>query len=148
MKKLELKYRKLLRRIFGCISFTAVAFVFQACYGTKDNYSFYDVKLTGTVRSKTTNLPIQGIKIAVNGENFGMGMTNENGEFDFYASVPCRDYYHHDYYSYNVIYKHDSVNVHFSDIDGIKNGQFADTTIIINPANKDEVKIHVILENK
>ena len=34
MKKIELKSRNLLRTIFGGISFTAMAFVFQACYGT------------------------------------------------------------------------------------------------------------------
>ena len=33
MRKIELKSRHLLRNMFKCISFTAMAFVFQACYG-------------------------------------------------------------------------------------------------------------------
>ena len=33
MKKIELKSRHLLRNMFKCLSFTAMAFVFQACYG-------------------------------------------------------------------------------------------------------------------
>jgi len=146
MKKIELKWRKLLRAAFGCVSFTAVAFVFQACYGI-EHPMLYDVKLTGTVVSKTTNLPIKGIKITVNSEVFGMGFTDENGNFDFYASVPS-EYYDSRYSEDSVHFTHDSVRVHFMDIDGEQNGLFNDTTIIINPAYKDEVKLNVILSEK
>ena len=143
MKKLELKYRKLLRKIFGGISFTAIAFVFQACYGTGPD-TFYDVKLTGTVKSKTTNMPIKGIKIAVN-NGFSCGFTDENGKFDFYASVPTwGEYYDRD----SVHYTPDSVRIHFLDIDGQENGYFENKTIIIAPDRKDEVKIDVELEEK
>ena len=146
MKKLELKGRKLLRYLFGCVSFTAVAFVFQACYGI-ERPQFYDVKLTGTVKSKTTNLPIKGIKVAVNNEGFGMGFTDENGMFDFYASVP-NEYYDPRYSNDSVRYTHDSVRVRFLDVDGTQNGLFNDTAIIINPARKDEVKIYIELTEK
>ena len=148
MKKLELKYRKLLRKIFGCVSFTAMAFVFQACYGVPDTYS---IRLTGIVRSKTTDLPIKGIKIIINGEDYygyemgNFGITNEEGKFDFYANVPKWDYY--DCID-SVQYPADSVRVRFLDIDGVENGYFEDKTIIINPAYKKEVKINVVLENK
>ena len=151
MKTLKLKYRKLLRTIFGCVSFTAVAFVFQACYGTGPD-DFYDIKLTGTVRSKSTNLPIKGIKVLVGvhaySERYTFGMTNENGEFDFYASVPSRDIYDYRDTSNIAISTPDSVRVHFLDIDSTENGWFADKTIIINPAYKNEVKIHVELDEK
>ena len=141
MKKLELKSRKLLRRIFGCISFTAMVFIFQACYGMPiDRYS--DIKLTGTVKSKTTNLPINGIKITVN-EGYNYGFTDENGKFDFYANVPDWNYEKD-----GVRYTPDKLNIHFLDIDDIQNGHFADTTIIINPAHKNEVKIEVELREK
>jgi len=134
MKKIEIKFRKSLRKIFNGISLTAVAFIFQACYGVPFD-EFYDVKLTGTVTSKTTNLPIQGIKVIVNDESHNMGITDENGKFEFYASVRnCLGEY--------------SDTVSFIDIDGIENGCFADRTIIINPANQDEVKINVELEEK
>jgi len=150
MKKLELKSRRLLRTIFGCMSFTAVAFVFQACYGMPEEV-FYDVKLTGTVKSKTTNLPIKGIKIMVNDgkiyyhENNAYGITDENGNFNFYAAVPKRGHFN---YIDDTYYAPDSVRIHFLDIDGIENGHFADRTIIIDPARKDEVKINVALEEK
>ena len=141
MKKTELKLRKALRTLFGCISFTAIAFIFQACYGMDRDWS-YDVRLTGTVTSKTTNLPIKGIKVVVNDEGYNMGITDENGNFDFYSSVPNYSYERDD-----VHYSPDKVRVSFFDIDGIANGHFADTTIIINPARKDEVKINIQLRD-
>ena len=144
MKKLELKLRKSLRILFGSLSLTAVAFIFQACYGVLED-EFYDVKLTGTVMSKTTHLPIKGIKVAINDDDqYNFGITDENGKFDFYASIPEFDYYGKD----NVYYRPDSVRVHFLDIDSIKNGYFADTTIFINPAHKDEVKINMEMTEK
>jgi hypothetical protein len=146
MKKLQLKSRKLLRTLFGCLSFTAVAFVFQACYGTGPD-PFYDVKFTGTVQSKHTKLPVKGIKIVVNDEKFGSGFTDKNGNFDFYASVPNYE----DYYRNGNLFtflKPDSVMVYFLDIDSIENGSFEDEIYIVNPAHKDEVKIHVELEEK
>ena len=149
MKKIELKYRRLLRTIFGSLSFTAMAFAFQACYGTPQDD--YDVKLTGTVKSKTTNLPIKGIKIVVNDgkiyydENNAYGTTDENGKFDFYATVPNYDYFDH---IDHVNYAPDSVRIHFLDIDSTENGYFADKTVIINPAHKNEVRINVEMEEK
>jgi putative lipoprotein (rSAM/lipoprotein system) len=151
MKKIELKSRKLLRKIFGCISLTAVAFVFQACYGPEPDH-FYDVKLTGTVRSKTTNNPIEGIKVAVNDEDNGKstnyGFTDENGMFSFYATVPSWGYFEYQDSANIRRYTADSIYVHFLDIDGIKNGEFEDKIVIINPAHKDEVKIFGELEEK
>ena len=44
MKKIELKSRKLLRKVFNGISLTAVAFMFQACYGMPKDY-MYDNEL-------------------------------------------------------------------------------------------------------
>ena len=141
MEKIELKSRKILRKIFGCISLTAVAFVFQACYGVEPDW-YYDIKVTGTVRSKSTDVPIKGIKVVVNSER-NFGITDENGNFDFYACVPNS----HDYYD-GVEHVPDSIPIQFLDIDGDENGSFSDTTIIIDPAHKDEVKISVLLEDK
>ena len=147
MKNLELKYRKLLRKIFGCVSFTAVAFVFQACYGVVDTYS---IRLTGIVKSKTTNLPIKGIKVMVNGEARyeayeNCGFTNEEGQFDFYAEVPKWDYYDN---VDSTRYPADSVRVRFLDIDSTENGYFEDKAMIISPAHKKEIKINIELEDK
>jgi len=144
MKKIELKSRKLLRTLFSCLSFTAVAFVFQACYGVDPNY-FYDVKFTGSVKSKTAKLPIKGIKISIN-DGINYGFTDDNGNFIFYATIPDWEHYYSDKDS--MFYAPDSVRVHFLDIDGVENGEFVDKTIIINPAHKDEVRITVELEEK
>lgn len=89
-------------------------------------------------------MPIKGIKVTVNDDKYNHGFTNENGEFSFYASVPNEDYYSR-MDSLPVHYTPDSVRIHFWDVDGIENGSFADTTIIINPDNFDEVKINVVL---
>jgi len=142
MKKIELKSRKLLRKIFGGISVTAVAFTFQACYGMGGDM-YYDIKLTGTVTSKTTNLPIRGIEVTVNDESHNLGITDEKGKFDFYAGVPGYPFERD-----GIRYVPDSVRVHFRDIDGIENGHFADTTLFINPKNKDEVRINLKMLEK
>ena len=139
MKKLEIKSRKVLRKIFGGISFTAMAFVFQACYGTPlDNY--YDVKFTGTVRSKTTQLPIKGIKVTVNQDGYNYGITNEDGQFDFYAAVSDERNYKD-----GVSDSPNNIRVDFVDIDGIENGHFADTALFLNSLNKHEVIVDVDL---
>jgi hypothetical protein len=133
MKSIELKSRKFLRKMFNGISLTAVAFIFQACYGPGPD-ACCDMKLTGTVVSKTTNLPIKGIKVSVsNGVNFGL--TDENGKFDFYSSI------------YDCSVK-GNYTVSFLDVDGAANGQFNDKFIYIKFECKDEVKINVELEEK
>ena len=138
MKKIELKSRKLLRRIFGGISLTAVAFTFQACYGVPEDFG-YDIKVTGTVKSKTTNLPIKGIKVS-RPDHSTYEITDEDGNFSFYTYI--------DSIRYNNDNRSDSIPILFADIDGIENGYFVDKTIIIDPAHKDEVKINVELEEK
>ena len=133
MKKMELKLRKSLRTIFHGISFTAIAFVFQACYGTAGDFGS-DIKVSGTVKSKTTNLPIKGIKVS-HPNSMTYEITDENGNFSFYT-----------YMEYNS--SNNDIPVLFEDIDGIENGYFEDKTIIIDPARKDEIKINVELEEK
>ena len=147
MKKIELKTRKLLRVIFGSISLTAVAFTFQACYGM-DSDEYSDIKFKGTVLSKTTNLPIKGIKVTINEGGRGECFTDENGEFEFFSEVPKFNYLID-----NTRYTPDSIRVNFSDIDESENGYFADTTIIVNAAQKKEVvfngvKLSEIIHNE
>jgi len=141
MKKIELKSRKLLRAIFGGISLTAIAFTFQACYGTMGDYG-YDIKITGTVKSKTTKLPVKGIKVS-RPNNPTYEITDEKGNFSFYTFIDDGVFLNDSTYL-----PADSIPILFSDIDGIENGNFCDTTIIINPARKDEVKINVELNEK
>jgi len=147
MKKIELMMRKSLRNIFNCISLTAVAFVFQACYGPGPD-CYEDIKFTGTVISKTTNLPVKGIRVTVNDNKYNVGITDEKGNFDFYAGVDMCSYSY--YNSDNVFIQNDptKVKINFFDIDGVENGCFADSTIIINPVGKNKVSINVELEEK
>jgi len=133
MKKIELKSRLWLRKLFGGISITAMAFVFHACYGMPPDEG-RDVKLSGTVKSKTTNMPIKGIKVTVN-EGLNYGFTDENGNFNVYASLINAGYT-----------KSDSVSVSVFDIDGDENGLFAEKTIVIDATNKREVNFDVELE--
>ena len=118
MKKIELKSRKLLRKVFNCFSLTAVAFIFQACYGPGPDCDC-DVRLTGTVTSKTTNLPIAGIRVEV--DQYHYAVTDADGKFDFYAGCLWND--------------GNYVDVHF-----------ADQTINVKHDCKDEVKINAELD--
>ena len=131
MKSVELKTRKFIRRMFNCFSLTAVAFVFQACYGVGYDSQF-DVKLTGTVTSSVTNEPIKGIRVSV-ADGLNYGFSDENGNFTFYASI------------YGYCSCPDGINIRFADIDGVANGHFADRTINVAIACKDEVKVNVAL---
>ena len=132
MKKIDLKIRKILRILFGSISLTAAVFIFQACYGMPQD-AYCDVRLTGTVTSKTTNLPIEGIKVAINGKSQNYGITDENGKFDFYAYFKNID---------------PDLKIQFLDIDGVENGNFADKIITINTVCNDAVNVDVVLEEK
>ena len=136
MKMIELKTRKMLRKIFGGISLTAMAFVFQACYGMPNDYSDY-VRFIGTVKSNTTLLPIEGIKVIVNNDGYNFGITNEDGKFDFYSTVPNQTF------SKNRKNASEEISVQFSDIDGAQNGNFADTTVIVIPDRLNTIVIYL-----
>jgi len=148
MKKIELKLRKTLRFLFGCFSFTAIAFIFQACYGPRSD-CFYSIKVTGKVTSKSTNKPIQGIKVKVS-SNRDYGITDKNGNFSLYAEIPECAYYYENEEEREELQKlkQGQVFVYFTDIDGAENGHFADTAIIVEPARKDELKINIKLVEK
>ena len=81
MKKIELKYRKLLRAIFGCISLTAVAFVFQACYGQPRHERYQkEIVIRGKVTGDTSDTPLRDIKVSIKGEQM-VDTTDSNGMF-------------------------------------------------------------------
>ena len=142
MKKIETKWRKLLRTIFGGISLTAVAFVFHACYGMPmdDSDLYYDVQFSGIVKSQTNGSPIKGIKVVVNEEKNKGELTDADGKFYFFASVP--------YYKKGAITKIESVKVHFLDIDALENGYFVDKTVAVEIGNDYKAVINVELTEK
>jgi hypothetical protein len=139
------------------MSFTTVMFIFQACYGMlkygmpEDLYE--DVLINGCVKSKSTNEPIKGIKVQIHKSVYG-DFTDENGNFSFYSprSVQCSDGYD------TIIYGGDTMvgyGVHssyysdfpvvFKDIDGVENGHYADSTIMVNIFHRHEITINVLL---
>ena len=144
MRQIKLKLGQFLQTIFGGLCLIMAFFVFQACGLGADADDY--VTLTGEVRSKTTNLPIEGIKIAVsrNGYYKLYGFTDQNGKFDYYTGNPRMAYEFED----KVVIKADSVKVEFIDIDGAENGSFSDTTIFINTTGMAEVKMFVKMKEK
>lgn len=84
-RKLTDKKRKILRRIYGALSFTTALFVFQACYGTPQDFG-YDFFIQGIVKSKTTNQPVPGIKVSVITEP-QYETTDATGLYKFYVPL-------------------------------------------------------------
>jgi hypothetical protein len=105
-------------------------FVFQACYGQPGDFG-NDVRLSGTVRSKSTGLPIQGIKINFDDEDlFNSTVTDEDGKFNFYVYIKSNG----------------DIPLVIRDIDGDENGRFRNQEIVVDSRGQDEVIIHVELE--
>jgi len=115
------------RGIIGGLSFSSALFIFQACYGTPQDFQ-PDLLVEGQVTSKTSGLPIKGVKVSV--EDFMQyQFTDEKGNFSFYTEWM------------------DSLTIQFADIDSTENGSFADkNTLVINPG--DSVNLEIILEEK
>ncbi len=96
--------RKWIKTIIGGLSFATAVFVFQACYGTPQDFGD-DYLIEGQVKSKTTDLPIKGIKVSV-ADNLQYQMTDTEGRFSFYTDMK------------------DNIKVMFQDIDSTLNGQY------------------------
>lgn len=75
--------KKWINRTIRGLSFTSAMFIFQACYGTPQDFG-NDILLKGQVTSLQTGEPLEGIKVEV--EHSGQyEVTNENGEFSLYT---------------------------------------------------------------
>lgn len=83
MKIKNEKLRRAFRWAFGAFSVTAVAFVFQACYGPAPHEVLGDVKVEGKVMSAKTQEPINQIKVSVTDQPQYVE-TNENGSFELF----------------------------------------------------------------
>lgn len=125
--KITEKKRKILRAIYGTLSFSTALFVFQACYGTPEDFGM-DVTIKGYVKSKVTNQAIPGIKVSL--ENHPQyEITNNEGMFMFYASMDS------------------SYKVKFEDIDSTQNGIFLSKDTIVNIIDRSTF-IEVALDAK
>lgn len=116
--------RNWIRRIIGGLSFTSALFVFQACYGTPQDFGT-DILIEGQVKSKNSGLPIEGIKVSVE-DNTAYDLSNYIGRFSFYTEWI------------------DHMKIKFEDIDSTKNGLYInkDTILTYNPGQIDlEIKL-------
>jgi hypothetical protein len=114
--------RNLLRKLLGGLSLTTAAFIFQACYGSMQDFGL-DVYISGRIRSDKTGMPVKGIKVSVV-DNPQYLYTAEDGSFSLYTvnTPECR--------------------ILFEDVDAASNGTFTsrDTTLI-NPTGKIHIEI-------
>jgi len=119
--------RNWIRSLIGGLSFTSALFVFQACYGTGPDYGL-DLLIKGQVKSKTSGLPIEGIKVLV---EFGhqSEMTDKEGKFELYTEW------------------RDVLNIQFTDVDSTMNGLYADKDTVLHHYAR-EIELDITLEEK
>jgi hypothetical protein len=102
MKKFSERGRRILRKIWQLLSVGAVGLVFQACYGTPQDFG-NTVSIRGTVKSKSQQTPIPGIQISIDDVP---QYEKTGGDGTFRIWVPLEDSY----------------TIRFEDIDGEDNG--------------------------
>lgn len=119
--------RNWIRKIVGGLSLTSAMFVFQACYGTPQDFGL-DLLVEGQVKSKTSGLPIKGIKVSV-ADNMQYEITNEEGKFSFYTEMI------------------EGLTLQFQDIDSIQNGLYLDKDTVLNEIS-EKVYLDILLEEK
>jgi len=123
-----------IRKLIGGLCLTSVAFVFQACYGPQQDFGD-DLLIEGQVKSKTSGLPIKGIKVSVE-DKIQYANTDENGKFSFY------------------IEKLQNAKIKFTDVDSTQNIWFSnkDTLVTIKDSilmsKESKVYLNIELENK
>ncbi|MDR2194932.1 MAG: hypothetical protein LBP19_10825 [Treponema sp.] len=106
MKNARDTIRKMVRKLCTGLGLTTAALVIQACYGTPQSMGL-DVLIRGTVRSKETNKPVEGIRVSVVEDSYCYDLTDRLGRFQIY--VP----------------QEESFTVRFDDIDGKENGLYS-----------------------
>ncbi len=118
------------KNLFRGLCLTSVAFVFQACYGTPQDFG-YDLLLEGKVISKNTGLPIKGIKITII-DRPQYVYTDNDGNFGFYTEL------------------RESLQLSFEDVDGSENKSFVkkDTVLSLNNITNDRMTLNIAMEEK
>ncbi len=119
--------RNVIRKIVGGLSITSAMFIFQACYGTPQDFGL-DLLLEGQVKSKTSGLPINGIKVSV-AENMQYELTDEEGKFSFYTEML------------------EGLTLKFQDIDSTQNGLYIEKDTVLTDLS-ETVYLDIALEEK
>ena len=91
---------KWIRRALKGISLTAAMFVFQACYGTMNDY--YESQITFRVVADDTGEPLQGVDIwavelaadstSIDAYPYKAAITDENGIASFWTAAAVEQY--------------------------------------------------------
>lgn len=126
MKQLKSK-RNWTRKIIGGLSFTSALFIFQACYGTPQDFE-PDLLIEGKVKAQATGLPIKSIRVSVTNDGQNI-LTDEAGNFSFYTLMK------------------DSITLRFEDIDNAQNGSFATKDTVLKEFD-DEIFLNITLAEK
>ena len=119
--------RNWMRGIIGGLCFTSALFIFQACYGTPQDFEF-DLLVEGKVTSKGSGDPIKGIKVSVASIS-QYAHTNEEGLFSFYSNAA------------------DMFIIRFEDVDAEENGSYVDMDTVLNNVRED-VYLDIEMEEK
>lgn len=120
--------RDWIRKLLGGLSLTSALFIFQACYGSPQDFDL-DVVIEGQVKSEETGLPIKGIKVSIE-ETQQYQLTNDDGQFSIYTAA------------FNAI------RVKFEDIDSIQNGAFNSRDTLLSGVAGHNVKLDILLTDK
>jgi len=102
----NLSKKRLLKSIFGLFSLSTMLFVFQACYGTPQDFG-QDILLEGRVLSVDNQEAIEGIEVRLLNQP---QYTTTDADGHFAIHCPRIDQY----------------KMQFKDVDGEENGQFSD----------------------
>ncbi len=116
-----------IKKIVGGLSLTSALFVFQACYGTPQDFGL-DLLIEGQVKAKTSGLPIKGVKVSV-ADNMQYELTDEEGKFSFYTEML------------------EGLTLQFQDIDSIQNGLYNDKDTVLTKLSPT-VSLDITLEEK
>lgn len=116
-----------IRQLIAGVSFTSALFVFQACYGTPQDFGI-DILVEGKVKSKSSGMPIQGIKVSVLG-SIQSQLTDSQGFFSFYTE------------------RYDGLTLLFEDVDSHVNGSFLPQDTVMS-SSADSVFLSVDLNVK
>lgn len=126
MKNKVLKLKKsLIQKIIGLFSLTALVFVFEACYGTPQDFG-EDVEISGMVKSAKTGEAVQGIKVELKNQDYFL-VTGQDGSFSFFTS-PGQDYY-----------------LSFTDDDQNSSGSYTGKDTIVKNKDGDLLNLEILL---
>ena len=127
--------KKWTNNIFKGLCLTSAIFVFQACYGTPQDFG-QDIHVSGVVKSKKTGEPIEGIKISAS-SRYHTGQpsldryeyTDKSGKFSFHY------------------YETDEIRILFEDSDSTDGREYTrkDTVFTVN---NPEIVINIELEEQ